>query len=155
MSALIIYRLFLLFMITSIFFANFFKFETQDLLILKHSGNSKYSERASNDYFSSSKKYINNQTALLKPMKIDRITNFNTHDFFNASLLLWGNKELKPTLVTTHSMILFHLIYLFVKFVFIEIICNFSLFYKYKKVFLDLGLVSINPLSLKSFQFSI
>ena len=70
MGALIIYRLFLLFMITSIFFANFFKFETQDLLILKNSGNSKYSEMACNDYFFSNKKYINNQTALLKPMKI-------------------------------------------------------------------------------------
>ena len=39
-------------------------------LIFKNPGNSKYSERACNDYFFQDKKYINNQTALLKSMKI-------------------------------------------------------------------------------------
>ena len=84
--------------------------------------------------FFQNKKYINNQTLwqnqwILVTIKskerlINRITKFNTQDFLNANLHLRGNKDREPMLTTIRSMILFYLIYLFVKFIFIETICK-------------------------------
>ena len=60
---------------------------------------------------------------------IDIFTKFNTYEIFSANLLLRSNKDRKPMLRALNSKLLFHLIYLFVNFVFIETICTFYHFF--------------------------
>lgn len=88
-----------------------------------------------------------NENWLQQKVKKLSVTKFDTHNFFNENLVFWGNKDRKPMLKITHSRDLFHINYLFVKFI-VETLCTFYDFFSiHKQTFHVLGLVEIKLLS--------
>ena len=129
MGTLIIFNCLYYYLCVGIVFSNVnfshLKLKGLFLLIFKTSGNSNLKRPVINTFSKIISSWIiklhsPNQWKLVtmknEKHSIDRITKFLVHNFFKTNLLLWGNNDRKPMLRITPSRDLFHLIYVFVKF---------------------------------------